>query len=569
MSSHAQVSAEQVVRTWETTAHHLENAVIAHLDSCSGLALPDLHTHDPAHLLSQIEHQLHSFDTLIISRLNAARSSMACFRNRLASPIHRLPDEILSRIFDYSINLYDIEQSHHLSSQYRTQVIYRNLHTLLGVCSVWRRVGMSHCALWSLVPVVRNRNDRFMSTAAQLSLERASGSKLHLVAELNRERLDMENYVREMLTEYGPRFSTINLHSDSMAPIRVAVRKLVKSVRNASSSLTGLSICHHRPDKFMARGIDDIYGQSDPDQDDFNRLLEPLRVLRLCGLKIHFGSLSFRNLTELRLQDMWAGRTVDVQDFIWSLSSAAQLRRLEIISILNHPNQINTTPRSYDFPITLPALEVLYLEDLFKDLLDLILESIAPGSHHTTLHLTGKCVRTYPPRDNEVLGFHDSKLGNFKIDTLMIGHDLGGHGPALRPLLEMLPTIKTLYMDCLTLTPSNLRPLINHAGPGKPPVNFPRLTKLYIGQSFFPDISGLHSLQEVVASHPIMELGLGVGLREFTETRDTLRHIQEPHEQMDPFREWFLSTVPKVVWLPAGDSMKPYALEYESEVWQL
>ncbi|KAF8729107.1 hypothetical protein RHS02_07893, partial [Rhizoctonia solani] len=192
----------------------------------------------------------------------------------------------------------------------------------------------------------------------------------------------------------------------------------------------------------------------------------------------------------------------------------------------------HTTPRLYDFPITLLALEVLYLEDLFKDLLDLILESTALGPHHTTLHITGKCVRTYPPRDNEVLGFHDSKLGNFKIDTLMIGHDLGGHGPALRPLLEMLPTIKTLYMDCLTLTPSNLRPLINHAGPGKPAVNFPRLTKLYIGQSFFPDISGLHSLQEVVASHPIVGLGLGMGLREFTEARDTLRHMPDPRKQM-------------------------------------
>ncbi|CAE6350690.1 unnamed protein product [Rhizoctonia solani] len=494
---------------------------------------------------------------------------MACLRNHLASSIQRLPDEILSRVFDYAINLYDVEQSHHLSAQYRTQVTYRNLHTLLGVCTAWRRVGISHCALWSLVPVVRNRNDRFMSTAAQLSLERAARSKLHLVAELNRDRLDMETYVREILTQYGPRFSTINLHSDSMAPIRVAVRKLVKSARDTHSSLTGLSICHHRPDKFMARGIDDIYGQSDSDQGDFNRLLEPLQVLRLCGLKIHFGGLLFKNLTELRLQDMWAGRTVDVEDFMWSLSSATQLRRLEVISILNHPNQVNTTPRSYDFPITLRSLETLYLEDLFKDLLDLILGSIAPGSHHTTLHLTGKCVRTYPPRDNEVLGFHDSKLGDFKIDTLMIGHDLGSHGPALRPLLEMLPTVKTLYMDCLTLTPSNLRPLINHAGPGKPTVGFPRLTKLYIGQSFFPDITGLHSLQEVVASHPLTELGLGVGLREFTETRDVLRHIQDPHEQLDSFREWFLNSVPKVVWLPAGDSMKPYATEYESEVWQL
>ncbi|KAJ1302989.1 hypothetical protein OPQ81_003281 [Rhizoctonia solani] len=541
-----------------------------YLKSCSRLELPGVNYLSPDHLISRIDRRLHSFDELITRQLNLARLSMASLRNKLASSVHRLPDEILARVFHFAVGLYDVEEPQHLSSQYITQTIYRNLHTLLGVCTTWRRVGLSDCNLWSLVPIVRNRNDRFMPTAAHLSFERAAGSKLHLVAELKSDRLDMRNYVRDVLTEHGPRFNTINLHSDSMAPIRVAIYRFVKSIRNTPNLLTGLSLCHHRPDKFMSRGIDDIYVQSDPEQGDFNRLLESLQVLRICGLKIHFGGVSFRNLTELRLQDMWAGRTVDVQDFLWSLSSS-QLRRLEIISVFHNPNQANTTPRSYDFPISIPTLELLYLEDLFKDLLDLILESIAPGSHHTTLNLTGKCIRTYPPHDDQVLGFHDSKLRNFKIDTLMIGHNLGSHEAALRPLLEMVPTIKALYLHCLTLMPSTLRPLINPVGRNSTEIarKFPRLTKLYIGQSFFPDISGFHALKEVVASHPIMELGLGVGLSDNTEDIPILHHIQNPHEQLDPFREWFLKTVPKVVWLPGGDSIKPYAVEFESEVWQL
>ncbi|KAG8731310.1 hypothetical protein FRC11_004534, partial [Ceratobasidium sp. 423] len=393
-------SSLQDIHRWEEIGHQLEKTVVEYLKSCSTLEFPSVNHLNPDHLISRIDHRLSSFDALITRQLYLARLSMASLRNRLASSIHRLPDEILARVFHFAVDLYDVEQPHHLSSQYRTQIVYRNLHALLGVCSTWRRVGLFDCTLWSLVPVVRNRNDRFMPTATQLSLERAAGSKLHLVAELNSDRSDMRNYVRDTLAEFGPRFKTINLHSDSMASIRVAVYRFVKSVRNTPSSLTGLSLCHHRLDKFLPRGIDDIYVQSDSEQRDFNRLLGSLQVLRLCGLKIHFGGVSFKNLTELRLQDMWAGRTVDVEDLLWSLSSSP-LRRLEIISVFHHPNQANTIPRPYEFPIELPALEILYLEDLFKDLLDLILGSIAPGSHHTTLHLTGKCIRTYPPHDDQ------------------------------------------------------------------------------------------------------------------------------------------------------------------------
>ncbi|KDN35210.1 hypothetical protein RSAG8_11785, partial [Rhizoctonia solani AG-8 WAC10335] len=249
---------------------------------------------------------------------------------------------------------------------------------------------------------------------------------------------------------------------------------------------------------------------------------------------------------------MWAGRTVDVEDFLWSLSSSSQLRCLEIISIFHHPNQANTTPRSYGFPILLPALELLYLEDLYKDLLDHILGSITPGSHHTTLHLTRKCIRMYPPHDNEVFGFHDSKLCDFKIDTLMIGNDLGLES-TLRPLLEMVPTVTSLYLDCLILTPSRLRSIINSAGPNNKAVahGFPRLHKLYIGQSYSRNIAGFHTLKEVVASHPIKELGLGVVLSDIVDGAILLHHLRDPHEKLNPFREWFLKAVPKVVWLPA------------------
>ncbi|KAH7339168.1 hypothetical protein B0J17DRAFT_768153 [Rhizoctonia solani] len=538
----------QDIRNWEDLGQQLEKTAAGYLKSCSALELSGVTHLKPNELISRIDQRLNSFDALITHQLNSARSSMACLRNKLVSSIHRLPDEIISRVFEFAVNLYTVELPHHLSFQHRTQVIYRNLHALLGVCTTWRRVGLSHCALWSLVPVVRNRNDRFMPTAAQLSLQRAAGTKLYLVAEFDGHRHDIQTYIQDVLTRFGPRFSTVNIHSDAMAPIRVAVRKFVWSVRNTTNSLTGLSLCHHRRDKFTPRGIDDIYVQSDSDQGDFNRLLESLQLFRLCGMKIHFGGVSFKNLTELRLQDMWAGRTVDIEDLLWSLSSSSRLRRLEIISIFHHPNQPNTTPRSYDFPIILPALEYLYLEDLYKDLLNLILDSIAPGSHHTTLHLTGKCIRTYPPRDNEVLGFHDSRLCDFKIDTLMIGHNLGGHEAAIRPLLEMLPTITSLYLDCLTLSPSGLRSIINPADPHNtgPGHGFPRLNKLYIGQSFFPDISGLDTLKEVVASHPIIELGLGVGISQHTADGEIrLHHIQDPHEPLDPIREWFLRTVPR------------------------
>ncbi|CUA75579.1 hypothetical protein RSOLAG22IIIB_11849 [Rhizoctonia solani] len=450
------------IKQWEDLDEDLEETAIAYLESCLNLEFLSVDPLKLDELINRMDQRLNSFEELVTHRLSLARLSMSRLRNKHACSIHRLPDELLCRIFEFAVNLYDAEESHHLSFQHRIQVIYRNLHSLLGVCTAWRRVGISYCTLWSLVPIICNPNGRFMPTAAQLSLERAAGTKLHLVAELNGRRHDMQNHVGDILARFSPRFGTVNLYADSMPPIRVAVKKLVESVRDTTNCLSGLSLCHQRPDKFTPRGIDDIYGQSE--QREFNRLIEPLQVLRLCGLKIYFGGLLFRNLTELRLQDMWAGRITDVQDFLWSLSSSSQLRLLEIISIFYYPNEPDAAPRSYHFPINLPALELLYLEDLYKDSLDLILGSIAPGSHHTTLHLTGKCIRTYPPRDGEVLGFHDSKLRDFKIDTLMIGYNLGSHEAALRPLLELVPRVTSLYLDCLALTPSVLRPIINPAG---------------------------------------------------------------------------------------------------------
>ncbi|KAG8759529.1 hypothetical protein FRC11_001876, partial [Ceratobasidium sp. 423] len=131
-------------------------------------------------------------------------------------------------------------------------------------------------------------------------------------------------------------------------------------------------------------------------------------------------------------------------------------------------------------------------------------------------------------------------------DTLMIGFEsFHEDAPRVCSLLELMPTIKTLYLDRWPLSTDTLSPSINHAGPtSEGEHRYSRLTKLYIGRSSLMDISSLDTLKKLVSSHPIMELGLGIG---FQDAGCCYHDLQYPHHELDPYREWLLEAAPKAV----------------------
>ncbi|KAG8731311.1 hypothetical protein FRC11_004535 [Ceratobasidium sp. 423] len=558
-------SSLAAITRWEELGRQLEKTVDAYLDSCTGLELPIFNcTPSAGELVSKVEDRLHSFDD-ITNRLGSARSSLVRTRNNMAAPILRLPNEILSRIFDLAIRIVDIGASNELSADCLTRTRYHALHNLLGVCSKWQQVGVSQSRLWSLIPVIRHMDDRLDWAAAQLSLDRAIGCGLHLVAELPFFRQDIQLFIHDALNEYGPRIGSINLQTDVAPLLYGAINAFIQATSNSTRRLHDLSMCFRRFGINHLRHHPYLCRPEVPGYADFNHMLESLRVLRLRQVNINFRDVSFRSLTELRLQQVALGSNAKLVESLLSISSSPELRNLEIISVVTFGNTAGST-LSYS-SISFPGLHRLYLEDLYQDTLNLLLALVKPGSHRLILHLTRNCdriCRALDPYLAQQVRFRGLRLQDFQVDTLMLGSHFGTACRAnFRDVLELVPTATSFYIDSRCLSPDYLP---NMTSPVDPNSKNSNLTRLYITRSSIP-FSNIGALKDLVASHPIEELGIGISVTdlgggELVDSHD----LQSPHEQLDPIRNWILDVVPRVVWLSA---YKPSVLEFESDIWQL
>ncbi|CAE6466492.1 unnamed protein product [Rhizoctonia solani] len=555
------------IQRWGESGRQLENAVQAYLSSCKALDIPTFsYPSGTRHLISMIDDRLYSFDNLLTDRLSSARVSLAHTRNKLAASILRLPVEIVSRIFSLAIdiNIASIDEAHECSADFVTKIRYHTLHNLLGVCRDWRRIGMSHGALWSLVPVIRHRDGRLTSLAAQLSFERA-GSRLHVVADFPGafSRCDISIFMEDALARHGLRINSINFRTAFEGHLTSSLSGLIRATSEAPGSLHELSLCFYRRSISHERHTSNRCSLEPcfPEYTGFIRMLESLRVLKLCQVWLPFRDLSLRSLTKLRLQRLAFGSRAELEVFFRALSSSSQLRDLEIISVLAAVDRLRVLlPPPSDFQISLPALDRLYLEDLYPDILNAVLASITPGGHGVTLNLTSNSYST--PFEADPLNILKLVLEglSFQVDTLMMGcepADVSFHG-----ILKLMPRVTSLYMDSWTMHDS--RYLLDLISPADPNSDFPELTKLHISRTTIP-LSGLDDLRNAVASHPIEELGIGVVITEIGETED----LQQPLEELDPIRSWLLDTVPRVVWLPSIKYSKPSMPEFASGVWVL
>ncbi|CAE6350760.1 unnamed protein product [Rhizoctonia solani] len=88
------------VRRWEDLGRQLEKTAMEFLDSCEDLSS---HTSTlsttPKELIWKIDNMLHSINNRTASHTNDARQSLAQARNKLAAPVHCLPEETMARVF--------------------------------------------------------------------------------------------------------------------------------------------------------------------------------------------------------------------------------------------------------------------------------------------------------------------------------------------------------------------------------------------------------------------------------------------------------------------------------------
>ncbi|KDN33366.1 hypothetical protein RSAG8_13542, partial [Rhizoctonia solani AG-8 WAC10335] len=239
-------SSLKLMRKWEELGQQLEKTAIAFLGTCTALDFPNT-TGSPGvrELVWKLDDMIISINDRVQPLINRARSSLARTRNELAAPIFRLPDETLSSIFHIAMHTVEIQTPGQLSARNLVNTRYRHLHALIPVCSTWRRVILAQRSFWSLIPIVRQNNGRFMSTATLLSLERSAGRNLHLVAELCINRGDMSTFILGVLSHYGSHFRVINLKSNWEGLLRNAVYTLVGSTEDPLRSLADLSLCYY------------------------------------------------------------------------------------------------------------------------------------------------------------------------------------------------------------------------------------------------------------------------------------------------------------------------------------
>ncbi|CAE6350714.1 unnamed protein product [Rhizoctonia solani] len=548
------------IQRWEELGDQLEKVTTAYDKACRSLEPPVYdHSHDVNELVPKIDGSLQRLDNLVLC-LNSARSSLARTRNQLHAPILFLPDDITSIIFKFYTTINAVETEHPNQCTVRDLVTnqYRRLHVLIGVCSAWRNLVLSDGKFWSVVPIIPQRSSRYMSTAAQLSLQRSAGCSLHLVVELFMSRPDISTFFLRMLNCNGPRFRSINLKGDCGLVIMQAIN-LLSSTTNGQKSLDDLSICYHDP---QVTDPIRLSPTSDWEQAVFNQMLGSLRILRLRGAIFDARGISFLSLTYLRIQHIRLESHAKIEELLWVLSSSSQIRMLELITVFTC-SEVDVPPQRNRFPVPLPALRRLYLEDLFQDMLNFVLSSIEPGPHRVTLHLTSNCLWIYNPEEIVIVGMQGLRLREFNIDTLVLTTRFGeAIFDGARKLLELMLTVTTLLVDGYELSSSYLNQLIRITDPA---YSFPNLTKLHISRSMISPIN-LDLLKAVVTSHSIHDLGLGLCVNFIEDGRISRHCLEKPHERLDAIRNWFLNAT-TVTWLAHSFSARPPAPEFESDIW--
>ncbi|CAE6510320.1 unnamed protein product [Rhizoctonia solani] len=494
---------------------------------------------------------------IVSDQLLETKRALGWTQNKLVSPIHRLPEEVVSTILMdvvFGFNHSGIPDSTLMEQD--IYVIYRRLYQLLGVCSTWRGIIRTRGVFWSAIPVVVNPVTKKLGPF-ELSLKRAGGSNLHLVAVANSELMNISKDLIAVLTKYGHHFHSINL---SIADRQILVDALDKLLQESNIGLlTKLSIRFINAfNNLSLLPSDDsyIFHHDDPRQNSFIKLVGALSVFRIHGVHFHWQTAVFSTrLVELWIENITLGCDDAVVPFLQALSSASELRDLKIITVDTFYRNTTSSTSGLSSRIVFPNLQLLYLRDIYCNTLKSLLQMIAPGSYRLTFFLRETSLHNnlyeqnfddveldHPEVELAEIGELCEALEGVPVHTLMLSeHLVSGRltGPTLQVLLKAMPTLKTLKMHRWVFDEavwSGLkRPQDNQDDHQER--SFPALEHLQlVGATILTD----EGFQDMVASHPMQQVMLGGTIASGCSDDTT----QRPFEEGNRTVTWLRGTVP-------------------------
>ncbi|CAE7085904.1 unnamed protein product, partial [Rhizoctonia solani] len=477
-------SSSPSIREWEDAGASLAATLENYLNLCYILPTRSLQEGTrPKDLATRIDYALETFQSTIDQNLALARSTLSRSRNQIMSPICCFPEEVLIEIF--SSVIYTPPDPFEPTPMEESLIkMYRSLHSLLGVCTVWRNIALHHKPFWSTVPIIDLSPSLLAPTftqATEISLERSGNLDLHL-AVIKSEEWHASGRSISPVFDHVSRFRTANLTAKTQSAVRLILEPFLKlGIRK----LSDLSIrLQQRAELSNTIPPDYDYISSpafDPYHNHLNIVLNELSVLRLYGTLVHFDNLAFScKLVKLHIQEITLGWDVEIAKLMQALSSATQLRDLRIISVTTFPDHGAISN------ISLPNLQHLLVQDLYNNTMRQILESISTRSHELTVHLTHKCLMMQDvgqpvPEDTDADDLHDM-LSQVSVHTLLID---GGDGwldwAGLESIMRRMPNLKTLklyYWDFDEESSKALKRPRSH--PNQPAISLPALENIHI-----------------------------------------------------------------------------------------
>ncbi|CAE7144655.1 unnamed protein product [Rhizoctonia solani] len=581
---------------WEAASESLINALEGYQRSCGLLESSLSVDYGSKDLGLRIDSSLKTLDAKIADELTQSRLILVRMRNKISSRFYSLPKKILAQIF---MNVVYRPAATYMATHLNK--IYSRLHTLLAVCTTWRKAGIAHEPLWAIIPVYEAFG-RPKPLATRLSLgrsmaDRYSNRGIHLAALISRHNGSFIPSVGGGI----PKFNTVNVMSESAR----AIMRLLDDLARPRGSwptrqhLSELSIYHVRPQSRHFQGPPEypdffydcvMYSMTGRAQNPLLELFQSLSILRVRGAGMLWDQIKLSNqLVELRLQSVNFRSESELYDFFEALSSAPELRDLKIISVIafSEPDSDSpSAPRSVKCPVS--KLQTLLLKDLDFNVLHVLQCSLAPGTYRTTLYLTQQTTHIHEPRKEPIAMDHKDLcrvLKRISVDKLVLCGEIYDkkawlNSTELHDVLRSLPTVKTLIMICWKFREEDLLALERPRSRGKGSKNprFPRLTALYLEDAAMLDAGVLKS---VVASHKLEKMTLSGFVAPAPDSHSDSDIEVDGSESVGDFRNWmdwhYLEPQDKIPkWLKTqvgqfclGGVPKAELRDYDTSEWEL
>ncbi|CAE6542893.1 unnamed protein product [Rhizoctonia solani] len=435
-------------KRWDEARNLLSDAVNDYLESCISLStILGRNCPNGREIASHIDLALTSTHPAMRQKLARSTSALSQTRNRVASSIGCLPEELLCRIF---FDVVYAPEHTELSMGTSVRAIYRSLHELLAVCSTWRNIMTSRGIFWRIIPAI---DDPVRNQAIDLSLHRSRSCLLRLAGTTT---LDGPPPLFKIIKENASRLSALNVQGSFSSQITSVVTELLRS--GDLGQLCELSL-RCSPPKYSqpSRVSNYILEAQSLEKDNFDALINSLSSMRLSGIQIHWETTSAFSdrLLELYIDKVGFGNSESVMlSFLSAVSSASKLRDLKIIDVRAYRIPAETTNLTMRPTVTLPKLESLLLQDLHFNVLEFFLLTISPGSYNSTVVLSSEVFSIiYSDGNSKRVDLNDVTrlLSVSSADVLFLPRGPTDYKPWLRgaevrKLLEAMPKLKVLKM---------------------------------------------------------------------------------------------------------------------------